>query len=84
VRACWASAKSTRFPAGVAAGAFFYLGRLLHGSDLRLELLNFLPIPSLRFPVFAQLLGTLDGLLSPRITTADALRVLKHWMARAW
>ena len=63
---------------------FFYLGRLLQGPDLRLELRNFLPIPSLRFPVFAQLLGTLDGLLSPLITTADDLRVLKHWMARAW
>jgi len=62
---------------------FFYLGRLLQGSDLRLELLNFLPIPSLRFPVFSQFLGTLDGLLFPLITTADDLPALKHWTAPA-
>jgi len=63
---------------------FFYLGRLLQGPDLRLELRNFLPIPSLRFPVLADFLGAPDGLLFPPITTADDLRALEHWMARTW
>jgi hypothetical protein len=63
---------------------FFYLGRLLQGPDFRLELRDFLPMPSLRFPVFADFLGALDGLQFPLITTADDLRALKHWMAQAW
>jgi hypothetical protein len=63
---------------------FFYLGRLLQGPYFRLELRNFPSIPSLRFPVFADFRGTLDGLQFPLITTADDLRALKHWMARAW
>ena len=84
VRTCRASARSTRFPSGAGASAFFYLGRLLQGPDFRLELRDFLPISSLRFPVFADFLGALDGLPFPFITTADDLRVLKHGVARAW
>jgi hypothetical protein len=63
---------------------FFYLGRLLQGPDLRLQLRNFLPIPSLRFPVFADFLGALDSLQFPLITTPDDLRALQHWMAPTW
>jgi hypothetical protein len=58
---------------------FFYLGRLPQGSDFRLELRNFLPIPSLGLPVLAEFLGALDSLPFPLITTADDLRALKHW-----
>jgi len=63
---------------------FFYLGRLLQGPDFRLESRDFLPIPSLRLPVFADFLGALDGLPFLLVTTADDLRVLKHGIARAW
>jgi hypothetical protein len=46
---------------------------LFQGGDFRLELRDFLPVPSRRFAVFADFFSTLDGLAFPLIATAEDL-----------
>ena len=80
VRTCRASARSTTSVAAGDPSSFFSCDCLFQGADFRLQLRNFLLIASFRFPAFADFLGSLNGLTFPLVTTADNLRVLKHWM----
>lgn len=63
---------------------FFYRHRLFQGANVRLELCDFLLVASLRLALLTQLLRAFHGLASPRITTAEDLRVLQHRATETW